>query len=155
MRGRMPRSTESLDMHTRPLAPLSLGDKVFLRNQRGSHPKKWDKSGTVVTLGNYDQYWVKMGGSRSLSMRNRRFLRKFVPPTVAIGDPLSHSRQSYGLATKAVLPPTRRVINTDQTTYSALGATHRCSVCASPRLDRGVTDRCSTSTVIHPNSYTG
>ena len=52
---RMTRSTEALDMHTRPLAPLSLGDKVFLQNQRGSHPKKWDKSGTVVELGNYDQ----------------------------------------------------------------------------------------------------
>ena len=26
-------------LHTLPLAPLSLGDKVFLQNQRGSHPK--------------------------------------------------------------------------------------------------------------------
>ena len=38
MRTRMPRSTEALDMHARSLAPLSLGDKVFLQNQRGSHP---------------------------------------------------------------------------------------------------------------------
>ena len=52
MRARMPRSTEALDMHTRPLAPLSFGDKVFLQNQRGSHPKKWEKSGIVVELGN-------------------------------------------------------------------------------------------------------
>ena len=43
MRTRMPRPTEALDMHARSLAPLSLGDKVFLQNQRGSHPKKWDK----------------------------------------------------------------------------------------------------------------
>ena len=43
-----------------------------------------------------------------------------------------------------------RVINTDQTTASALGKTHRCSVCASPRLDRGGTDRSSTTAVIHP-----
>ena len=40
MRTRMPCSTEALDMHARSLAPLSLGDKVFLQNQRGSHPKK-------------------------------------------------------------------------------------------------------------------
>ena len=106
MRARMPRSTEAIDMNMRPLAPLSLGDKVFLQNQRGSHPKKWDKSGTVVELGNYDQYWVNVDGSGRLSLRNRCFLQTFVPPSVTIGDPLSHSRQSYGLATRTVLPPT-------------------------------------------------
>ena len=107
MRTKMPRSTGALDMHTRPLAPLSLGDKVFQQNQRGSYPRKWDKSCTVVELGNYNQYWVKVDGSGRLSLRNRRFLRKFVPPSVNIGDPLSHSRQSYGVATMVVLPPTR------------------------------------------------
>ena len=34
------------------------------------------------------------------------FLRKFVPPSVTIGEPLSQSGQAYGLATRAVLPPT-------------------------------------------------
>ena len=87
MRTRMPRSTEALDMHTRALAHLSLGDKV-LQPQRGSYPKKWDKSGTVVELGNYHQYWVKVDGSGRLTLRNRRFLRKFVPPSLTIGDPL-------------------------------------------------------------------
>ena len=96
MRTRMPRSTEALDTYTRPLAPLSFGDKVFLQNERGSHPKKWDKSGTVVELGNYDQFWVKLDGSGRLSLRNRRLLRKFVPPLLTIGDPLSHSHQPYG-----------------------------------------------------------
>ena len=94
MRTRIPRYTEALDMHTRLLAPLSLGDKVFLQNQRGSHPKKWDKSGTVAELGNYDQYRVKVDGSGCLSLRNMRFL--------PIGDPLSNLRQPYGLATGAV-----------------------------------------------------
>ena len=107
MRTRMHPSTEALDMHARSLAPLSLGDKVFLQNQRGSHPKKWDKSGTVVELGNYDQYWVNVDGSGRLTLRNRRFLRKFVPPSLTIGDPLSHSHQPYGLATRDSLPPTR------------------------------------------------
>ena len=175
MRTRMPRSTEALDMHARSLAPLSLGDKVFLQNQRGSHPKKWDKSGTVVEVGNYDQYWVKVDGSGRLTLRNRRFLRKFVPPSLTIGDPLSHSHQPYGLATRDSFPPTRsespqmttslpqveqqqklrRVINTYQTIASALGTTHRCSVRVSPRLDRGGADRRSASIVIHPTSYTG
>ena len=75
MRTRMPRLTDSLDMHTRPLAPLSFGDKVFLQNQHGSHPKNWDKLGTVVELGNYEHYWVKIDGSGRLSLTNRRFLR--------------------------------------------------------------------------------
>ena len=43
----------------------------------------------------------------------------------------------------------RRVFNTDQTTAYALGTTHRCSVCASPRLDREGNDIRSTSAVIH------
>ena len=87
MRTRMPRSTEGLYIHTRPLASLSLGDKVFLQNQRGSHPNKLEKSGTVVELGNYDQYWVKVDGFGRLSLKNRHFLRKFVPPSMTIGDP--------------------------------------------------------------------
>ena len=86
MRSRMPRSTDALDMHTLPLAPLSLGDKVFLQNQRGSHPKKWDKSGSVVELGNHGQYWMNVDGSGSLSLRDRRFLRKFVPPSLTITE---------------------------------------------------------------------
>ena len=69
----------------------------------------WDRSGTVVELGKYDQYWVK--------------------------------------------------VDTDQTTASAFGTTHRSSFYASPRLDRGGTDRRSTGTsrsaVINPTSYTG
>ena len=48
-----------------------------------------------------------------------------------------------------------QVINTDQTTASALGTTHRCSVRASPRLDRGGVDRRSASIVIHHTIYTG
>ena len=43
MRARMPRSTEALDMHMRLLSLLSLSDKLFLQNQRGSHPNKWDQ----------------------------------------------------------------------------------------------------------------
>ena len=60
-----------------------------------------------MELGNCDQYWVKVDDSGRLTLRNRRFLRKFVPPSLTIGDPLSHSHQPYGLATRDSLPPTR------------------------------------------------
>ena len=81
MRNRMPRSTEAVDMHTRPLAPLSLGDKVFLQNQRGSHPNKLEKSGTVVELGNYDQYGVKYKWFRASIVEEQAFLAE-VRPTI-------------------------------------------------------------------------
>ena len=69
-------------MHTRSLAPLSLGDNVFVQNQRGSHPNKWDKSGIVVELGNYDQYWVKIDGSgRLTNVEEQAFLAE-VRPTI-------------------------------------------------------------------------
>ena len=84
MRTGMPRSTEGPDIHTRPLAPLSLGEKLFLQTQRGSHHKKWDESGTVVELCNYDQYGMKVNGSGRLSLKNRHFLSKFVPPSMTI-----------------------------------------------------------------------
>ena len=151
----MPHSTEALDTHMRPLAPLSPGDKIFLQNQRGSHPKQWDNSGTVVELGNYDQYWVKVYSSGRLSSRNRRFLRKFVPPSltkywrspVPLAPAVLPSNQGFittntqrvspndDFTSTARTPTERRVTNT------ALGTTHRCSVCASPRLDRGGADR--------------
>ena len=40
--------TESLSDHSRPLRPLACGEKVFIQNQHGSSPTKWDRSGTVV-----------------------------------------------------------------------------------------------------------
>ncbi len=86
MKARMPRSFEKLNEHTRSLPPLSLGDRVFLQNQQGPHPTKWDKSGTVMERRDYDQYWVKVDGSGRLTLRNRRFLRKFIPATVVIGN---------------------------------------------------------------------
>ena len=43
-------SIESLAEHTRPLRPLAIGDKVFIQNQNGHSPTKWDRSGTVMEL---------------------------------------------------------------------------------------------------------
>ncbi len=88
MRVRFLLSSEALDTHARPLMQLSHGDRVFLQNQRGPHPTKWDKSGTIVELGDHDQYWIKVDGSGRLTLRNRRFLRKFIPPTTSIGEPV-------------------------------------------------------------------
>ena len=78
------RTTESLRDHSRPFHPLAPGDRVFIQNQQGNNPTKWDRSGIVVeSLGN-DQYKIKVDGSGRLTLRNRRFLRAYTPVTPSI-----------------------------------------------------------------------
>ena len=67
--------------HTRLLKPLVTGDYVFVQNQSGNHKLRWDRSGQVVKVNGFDQYTVKLEGSRRLTIRNRKFLRKFNPYT--------------------------------------------------------------------------
>ena len=81
LRSRMTRTTESLKEHSRPLRPLALGERVFLQNQQGPSPTKWDRSGTVVESPGHDQYRIKVDGSGRLTLRNRRFLRAYTPVT--------------------------------------------------------------------------
>ena len=84
LRARFTRTTESLKEHSRSLRPLSLGETVFLQNQSGLHPTKWDRSGVVVESLGYDQYRVKVDGSGRLTLRNRRFLRAYSQATPSI-----------------------------------------------------------------------
>jgi len=79
LKERYVRSVESLKQHTRPLEPLRIGDKVFVQNQTGNNPTRWDRSGIVIEARDFDQYLVKVSGSGRLTLRNRRFLRKFDP----------------------------------------------------------------------------
>ncbi|XP_056287434.1 atherin-like [Pseudoliparis swirei] len=81
LRTRMSRTTESLGTHSRPLRPLALGERVFLQNQQGPSPHKWDRSGIVVESLSHDQYRVRVDGSGRLTLRNRRFLRAYTPAT--------------------------------------------------------------------------
>ncbi len=81
--------TESLKAHTRPLCSLALGEKVFIQNQQGNHPTKWDRSGTVVELLNHDQYRIKVDGSGRLTLRNRRFLRSYTAVSHSISYPVA------------------------------------------------------------------
>lgn len=113
LRIRMTRTVESLSEHCRQLSPLSVGDKVFLQNQVGNAPKKWDRSGTVVECPGCDQYVVKVDGSGRLTSRNRRFLRTFRPvstslpaPTPARSTPAAEGCESVGppASTPAAVP---------------------------------------------------
>ena len=52
----------------------------MIQNQSGRFPKKWDKSGMIVEVKGHDQYVVKVAGSGRLTLRNRRFLRRYNVP---------------------------------------------------------------------------
>ena len=79
LRDRYVKTLETLNEHSRALPALHCGDHVMVQNQTGQFPNKWDKSGIVVEVKDFDQYVVKVTGSGRLTLRNRRFLRKYVP----------------------------------------------------------------------------
>ena len=60
--------------HIKQLPPLCVGDHVCVQNQIGPHPLKWDKTGQIVEVRQFDQYVVRIDGSGRTSMRNRKFL---------------------------------------------------------------------------------
>ncbi|XP_046558352.1 uncharacterized protein LOC124267481 [Haliotis rubra] len=70
---------ERLTQHTKQLPPLAVGDFVRIQNQIGPHPLKWDKTGCVVEVRQFDQYVVRVDGSGRVTLRNRKFLRKYIP----------------------------------------------------------------------------
>ena len=79
LRHRWSLGREKWSEHTRLLHPLTVGDKVFLQNQTGNHPNRWERSGTIIEVKQHDQYAIKTDGSGRVTLRNRRFLRKFQP----------------------------------------------------------------------------
>ena len=83
IRSRLIRNCEKLEAHSRELEPLREGDSIMIQNQNPSsrRSKKWDRQGTVVATGENDQYLVRVAGSGRLTLRNRRFLRKFQEQT--------------------------------------------------------------------------
>ena len=79
LRHRHMQTAERLSEHTRRLPPLKVGDHVRVQNQIGRHPKKWDKTGLIIEVRQFDQYVIRIDGSGRLTTRNRKFLRKFTP----------------------------------------------------------------------------
>ena len=54
------------------------------QSQSNGNPGRWTKSGIVVETLPHEAYMVKIHGSRQLTQRNRRFLRKLKPFTPAV-----------------------------------------------------------------------
>lgn len=109
LRTRFNRSSSVLNEHARPLAPLQVGDKVFLQNQMGNNPKRWDRSGIVMESLGHDSYTVKVDGSGRVTKRNRKFLRRFDPASSEIlgAVPMAPSHGITNEARPVAQPPTR------------------------------------------------
>ena len=79
LRNRHMKTHERWSEHTKQIPPLRFGDFVRIQNQIGHHPKKWDKTGTVIEVRQFNQYVVRVDGSGRVTLRNRKFLRKYAP----------------------------------------------------------------------------
>ena len=53
----------------------------MIQNQTGNYPRRWDKTGVVIKAKGFDQYQVMTHGSRKITLRNRKFLRKIDHPS--------------------------------------------------------------------------
>ena len=74
------RDMERLSAHTHSLPQLVVGDCVRIQNQTGPHPTKWDKTGIIIEVRQFDQYIVvRVDGSGRVTLRNRKFLRRYTP----------------------------------------------------------------------------
>ena len=79
IKARLVRSCEQLEPGSNELPPLREGNQVFIQNQSkiNGRQTKWDRQGTIIACKDNDQYLVKVHGTGRLTLRNRRFLRKF------------------------------------------------------------------------------
>lgn len=55
MRARNVRNAEHLTEHMVRLRPLIVGDRVFIQNQTGNHPLRWDRTGLVIEVKQFSQ----------------------------------------------------------------------------------------------------
>ena len=80
LRNRHMLAHERCSKHTRRLQALIVCD-IRIQNQIGHHPNRWDKTGTVIEVHQFHQYVIRLNGSRRVTLRNRKFLLKYIPFT--------------------------------------------------------------------------
>ena len=79
LKRRMGAMVDQMNAKAHELKPLAVGDHVHIQNQSGNHPTRWNKTGEIMQVGEHDKYMIRVHGSRRITVRNRRFLRKFLP----------------------------------------------------------------------------
>ena len=80
MARKLDRDGSRLEMYTKHQKVIPVGDSVAVQNQTGRFPTKWDKTGTVIENMNHDKVRIRLDGSRQITVRNRRFVKKIVSP---------------------------------------------------------------------------
>ena len=111
LRNRHMRAHERWSEHTKRLPPLKVGDTVRIQNQTGRYPKKWDKTGRIIEVGQHNQYVVRVDGSGRATLRNRQFLRRYSPVIPSRGarlDDLLDNLQRHRQIPPAQLPDASR-----------------------------------------------
>ena len=79
---------EQLSHNTKPLPPLATGDLVMIQDQAANkQPGKWTQTGRIIEVQKFDSYLIKIDGSRTVTKRNRKFLRRIVPFINAVAQP--------------------------------------------------------------------
>jgi hypothetical protein len=106
LRNRHMQAAERWTQHTKRLLPLVVGNHVRIQNQTGAHPTRWDKTGVVIEVRQFDQYAVRVDGSGRITIRNRKFLRKYTP--VQIQPPPYDIRDDLQRSTYRPHPPITR-----------------------------------------------
>jgi len=73
---------------TRDLEMLEIGTPVMIQNQTGNNPTKWDKTGVVLENKPHSQVLIRVDGSRRVTLRNRRFIKKLDPELRRMPNPV-------------------------------------------------------------------
>ena len=60
LRHRHMRHQDKWSEHTKILSPLQVGDRVWIQNQTGPHPNKWDRTGIVIEVRQFHQYHTSL-----------------------------------------------------------------------------------------------
>ena len=72
-------SSATVRAHTHVLPPLVIGNCVRLQNMVGPHQPIWDRTLIVVEVRQFDQCIVRVDGSGRVTLRNRKYLRLYMP----------------------------------------------------------------------------
>ena len=79
LRNRHMKEAELWTVHTRRLPPLAVSQHLRIQIQTGPHPNKWNKTGVIIEVHQFDQYVVHVDGFGRITLYNRKFLRRYVP----------------------------------------------------------------------------
>ena len=97
------KEAELWTVHTRRLPPLVVGHHMHIQNQTGPHPNKWDKTGVIIEVHQFDQYVVRVDGSGRITLRNLKFLRRYV--SIQAPQPRCTTHDDFSQITKLPANP--------------------------------------------------